>query len=61
MKSSESQTLGSDETYDTEVSDLRKWVCGDPFSERGNNYEETTLGKKLKSAAVYLVTVLRCL
>lgn len=46
MQISESQRLDGDETCDTQVSDFRKWVCGVPFSEIGNKYEETFLGKE---------------
>lgn len=35
-----------DETYDVSVSDIRKWLCGDSFSGKGNKYEEPFLGKE---------------
>lgn len=32
--------------WHVDVSDFRKWMCGDLFSEMGNKYEEIVLGKE---------------
>lgn len=39
MEFPESKTLDGDDTWDMQVSDLRKQLCGDPFSEMENNYD----------------------
>lgn len=39
MEFPESKTLDGDDTWDMQVSDLRKQLCGDHFSEMENNYD----------------------
>lgn len=39
MEFSGSQTLDGDEMRDVQVSDLRKQMCGDLFSDMENNYD----------------------